>query len=76
MRSWFLRLIEILVVGKGLVLFGKGFVVFITSSTAIYLGRNITNMHTTKYGERYSIALPYFDWVFFYGMKKNDCFLK
>ena len=26
--------------------------------TAVYLGRNITNMHTTKYGERYSIALP------------------
>ena len=32
MRSWFLRLLEILVVGKGLVLFGKGLVVFITSS--------------------------------------------
>ena len=32
MRSWFLRLLEILVVGKGLVLLGKGLVVFITSS--------------------------------------------
>ena len=24
----------------------------------LYLGRNINNMHTTKYEERYSIALP------------------
>ena len=58
MRSWFLRLLEILVVGKGLVLFGKGMVVFITAFGNLYLGRNINNLYTTKYGERYSIALP------------------
>ena len=60
MRSWFLRLLEILVVGKGLVLLGKGLVVFITRTAVgnLYLGRNINNLHTTKYGERYSIALP------------------
>ena len=38
MRSWFLRLLEILVVGKGLVLFGKGLVVFITSSNCQRVG--------------------------------------
>ena len=61
MRSWFLRLLEILVVGKGLVLLGKGLVVLLPVQTAVgnlYLGRNINNLHTTKYGERYSIALP------------------
>ena len=47
MRSWFLSLLEILVVGKGLE-------VFITSST----GKNMTNLHTKKFEERYSMALP------------------
>ena len=61
MRAWFLRFLEIIVVGKGLVVFSKGLVVFITSSNCLWKslsGRNITNMHITKYEERYSIALP------------------
>ena len=61
MRSWFLRLLEILVVGKGLVLFGKGMVVFITSSNCLWKslsGKEYKQFAHNKYGERYSIALP------------------
>ena len=50
MRSWFLRLFEILVVSRGLVLFGKGLVVFITSSNCRLSGKEYNYMHTTNMG--------------------------
>ena len=36
MRAWFLRLLETIVVGKGLVVFSKGLVVFIASSNCLW----------------------------------------
>ena len=52
MRSWFLRLFEILVVGKGLVLFGKGLVVYITSSNCRLSGKEYNQYaHNKIWGE-------------------------
>ena len=41
----------------------------------IFIWEGITNMHTTKYEERYSND-NLNNWVFYTGKKKNDCFLK
>ena len=65
MRSWFLRLFEILVVGKGLVLFGKGLVVFITSSNCRLSGKEYNQYaHNKIWGEIFNsfaiISLGFF----------------
>ena len=80
MRSWFLRLLEIIVVGKGLIVFSKGLVVFITSSNCLWksLSGKEYNQYAHNKNMRRDIQLLCHnlnDWVFYTGMKKNDCFL-